>query len=183
MTMPTPQKIGKYAERLVAAARGLDAEPDNMKAREAYMRAAFNLDWTATAVVSLADALDAERTSHAELQARAGAPDDGRWLTRMYEIRQASGIGFRPMLSEVPAAIKARIDALEARATTAETALAQAREALEPFARVAEVDIGESEADDDTFRNSARAYARAPAITVGDIRRARAALNPGGDHG
>lgn len=114
MTMPTPQKIGKYAERLVAAARGLDAEPDNMKAREAYMRAAFNLDWTATAVVSLADALDAERTSHAELQARAESAD------LVYQKSYELGTEWRT-----------RAEAAEARATTAETALAQAREALE----------------------------------------------------
>lgn len=46
-------------------------------------------------------------------------------------------------------------------------------EALRPFAAVM-ADIGETEADEDTFRNANRAYAKAPAITVGDIRKAAA---------
>lgn len=47
-------------------------------------------------------------------------------------------------------------------------------EALRPFAECAEQDIGESESDADTFRNST--HNRAPKITVGDLRRARAAF-------
>jgi len=48
-------------------------------------------------------------------------------------------------------------------------------EALKPFALVAEHDIGESETDSDLFRPMEGKYARAPRLTVGDLRRARAA--------
>jgi hypothetical protein len=47
-------------------------------------------------------------------------------------------------------------------------------EALRPFAECAEQDIGEAETDADTFRNST--YNRAAKITVGHLRRARAAI-------
>lgn len=53
--MPTPERIGAYADRLVERARAMAAEPMNMAAREAYIRAAFNLDWTAAAIVHLAE--------------------------------------------------------------------------------------------------------------------------------
>lgn len=52
-----------------------------------------------------------------------------------------------------------------------------AREALEPFARIAEHDIGEDEADIDLYRPMSARNARAPLLTVGDLRRARAALS------
>jgi hypothetical protein len=48
-------------------------------------------------------------------------------------------------------------------------------EAVQPFIDVL-VDIGESEADEDTFRNANRYTAKAPAITVGHIRRLAACL-------
>lgn len=49
---------------------------------------------------------------------------------------------------------------------------------LAPFALVAEFDIGESETDEDLFRpvNDER-HARAPRLTVGDLRAARALLS------
>lgn len=50
------------------------------------------------------------------------------------------------------------------------------RKALEPFAKVAEHDIGYDEADTDVFRPM-KLFNRAPRIRVGDLRRARAALN------
>lgn len=49
-------------------------------------------------------------------------------------------------------------------------------EALKPFALVAEHDIGESETDADLFRPMEGKYARASRLTVGDLRRARDAL-------
>lgn len=63
-----------------------------------------------------------------------------------------------------------------ARAEAAEAEIARLREALEPFARVAEHDIGESESDVDRFRPMTAGNNRAPLLTVGDFRRARAAL-------
>ncbi len=51
------------------------------------------------------------------------------------------------------------------------------REALRPFARVAEHDIGDDETDGDRFLPIVdRRHARAPLLTVGDLRRALAAL-------
>ena len=43
-----------------------------------------------------------------------------RWCARMAEIREASGVGMKPMLDEVPGAIAERIAAAEARAEAAE---------------------------------------------------------------
>lgn len=54
------------------------------------------------------------------------------------------------------------------------------REALEPFADVAEHDIGTDEADSDAFRPMFGVN-RAPYLTVGDLRRARSALDVGTD--
>lgn len=48
--------------------------------------------------------------------------------------------------------------------------------ALAPFAAAAEHDIGATEADADTFRQAEGSYNRAPKITVGDVRRALAAV-------
>jgi hypothetical protein len=53
--MPTPERLGPYADRLLIAARAFVADPENMAKRTAYMRATFNLDWTAAAIVTLAD--------------------------------------------------------------------------------------------------------------------------------
>ncbi len=51
------------------------------------------------------------------------------------------------------------------------------REALRPFARVAEHDIGDDETDGDRFLPIVdRRHARAPLLTWGDLRRALAAL-------
>ena len=59
---------------------------------------------------------------------------------------------------------------------TAEARADRLASALEPFARVAEHDIGESESDADLFRAMSDRYCRAPLLTVGDFRRARTAL-------
>lgn len=59
-----------------------------------------------------------------------------------------------------------RIAALEAQ-------LAEALEALEPFALVAEHDIGEDETDGDAFRPMPKPFNHAPQITVGHLRAAR----------
>lgn len=53
------------------------------------------------------------------------------------------------------------------------------REALKPFAAVAENDIGDSETDCDLFRPVTSRYAKAPLLTVGDFRQASAALKGG----
>lgn len=54
MTMPKPEQVEPYAERLLLAARELVANPNDMAVRTRYLRAAFNLDWTAAAIVYLA---------------------------------------------------------------------------------------------------------------------------------
>ena len=58
---------------------------------------------------------------------------------------------------------------------TAEARVKELEEALDPFAAVAEHDIGEDEVDKDRFTPMVVNH-RAPLITVGDLRRARAAL-------
>lgn len=54
--------------------------------------------------------------------------------------------------------------------------------ALAPFAATAENDIGETEDDKDLFWPTTQ-YNRSPPITVGDLRKARAALALAGEHG
>ena len=70
------------------------------------------------------------------------------------------------------------LEAAETHSAALARALEEAKEALRPFARIAEADIGEDEADEDTFRVMSRQYARAPLLTVGDLRRARSLLAP-----
>jgi len=55
MTMPKPGQLESYASRLLLAAREMVANPNDMAARDAYVRAAFNLDWTAAAIILLTD--------------------------------------------------------------------------------------------------------------------------------
>lgn len=66
-----------------------------------------------------------------------------------------------------------------ARIAGLEVQLAEALEALEPFAMVAEHDISEDETDSDTYRPMQKPLNRAPQITVGHIRAARRALEGG----
>jgi len=74
----------------------------------------------AAALVEAAQAittLERERDTLAERLAESEA-ENTRWLLRFAEIREASGVGSLPMLSDLPAAIKGRIDTLaEALAT------------------------------------------------------------------
>jgi len=63
-------------------------------------------------------------------------------------------------------------DEYKARAERAERERDEAVAALEPFADVAEKDIGSDESNADFFRPMNPRYAKAPAITVGDMRRA-----------
>lgn len=65
----------------------------------------------------------------------------------------------------------------EMKRAVAETTVTRLREALEPFATVAEYDIGDSEADGDLFRPMSAQHAHAPLLRVGHLRRARAALS------
>ena len=48
--------------------------------------------------------------------------------------------------------------------------------ALKPFAHVVDLDVSEFCSDSDWFAPMSAQYARAPRLTVGDLRRARAAL-------
>jgi hypothetical protein len=57
------------------------------------------------------------------------------------------------------------------------------REALKPFALVAEYDIGEDETDNDRFQPMSFENSRVKLLNVGDLRRARTALaSAGGEH-
>lgn len=72
-------------------------------------------------------------------------------------------------------ALVERLTASEARSKAAEARVGELEAALKPFAMVAEHDIGSDETDTDMFRPMNR-HNRAPALTVGDLRRARATL-------
>jgi hypothetical protein len=99
-------------------------------------------------------------------------------------------VGLRHEPSERDRAALARIEALEgekaelqlcydaayARGEALEAQLVEARKALEPFAKVAEQDIGADEDDTDCWSPMRSPYNRAPRIRVGDMRCAAAAL-------
>lgn len=57
MTMPTPEQAARRVDRLVEIARAFADDPDNSERRFAYVKATFNLDWTAATIVALADSL------------------------------------------------------------------------------------------------------------------------------
>ena len=135
--------------------------------------------WSTPAALEEAEALvsvkDAERallsalSSERERAERAEAERDdaiARWCIRMADVREASGVGVKPMLDEVPSAIKARIDAIEARAQAAE---AKVEELEAPFDWTAEdlVDLmAEAIMDAIDLDTSATDYARAALIAL-----------------
>ena len=84
--------------------------------------------------------------------------------------------------AELAAVHQRYVDADESR-IDAEAALAEARKALEPFALVAEHDIGDDETDSDAFRPMPKPFSHAPEITVGHLRAARRVLEGGDRHG
>ena len=77
--------------------------------------------------------------------------------------------------------LEAEKNAAEARANAAEQRLKEAVKVLEPFAHVAQLDIGEDEFDDDVFRPMSGQYARAELINVGHLRAARAFIKETGN--
>lgn len=54
MTTPTPEQAARRADRIVEIARAFVADPNNDEKRLAYLKATFNLDWTAAVIVHLA---------------------------------------------------------------------------------------------------------------------------------
>ena len=74
---------------------------------------------------------DAIASRDAEIERLRGevaeARDQDRWIIRMAEIREASGVGHKPMLDEVSAAIKAKIATKDAALGEAEDAITDAR--------------------------------------------------------
>lgn len=50
----TPEQLDRKADHLLDLARAMGADPNNIEVRRAYLRATFNLDWTAAAIVHLA---------------------------------------------------------------------------------------------------------------------------------
>ena len=67
---------------------------------------------------------------------------------------------------------KSKLDAAEARATAAERERDALREALRPFAMVAEHDIDNSEHDNDLYVGNGGRYNRAPSLHVRHFRAA-----------
>jgi hypothetical protein len=55
MIAPTPQQAEQFAERLVARAREMLANPNDLRLRHSFQVAVFNLDWCAAAIVALVD--------------------------------------------------------------------------------------------------------------------------------
>ena len=55
MTTPTPEQAARRAGRIVEVARAFVADPNDDEKRLAYLKATFNLDWTAAVIVALAD--------------------------------------------------------------------------------------------------------------------------------
>lgn len=75
-----------------------------------------------------------------------------------------------------PATTKAKINEAMATLSTLSARVETLTKALEPFASVAEWDIGEEEDDDDRFKPMT-SHNYAPILTVGDLRKARSLLS------
>ena len=78
---------------------------------------------------AMSDAANALSSERERAERAENERDDAiaRWCIRMADVREASGVGVKPMLDEVPGAIKARIDAIEAKVKQAERLIAKAR--------------------------------------------------------
>lgn len=76
MTTPTPEQARRRAERIVERARAVLADPNNMDVRRDYMRAVFNIDWTAAAIVALADQPSPSREGEAPVAWAVRHPED-----------------------------------------------------------------------------------------------------------
>ena len=101
-----------------------------------------------------------------------------RYTLRMVAERAAFEPYWVGISRETARDMLARIRALEADVAILRAEIARKDEALRPFARIAEHDIGETETDTDLYRPMQPQNARAPLPTAGDFRRARAALGP-----
>lgn len=90
----------------------------------------------------------------------------------------AKGVVVDDTFSHLPEVCRLRreVKAAEARITALEAALGEAERALEPFAAVAELDIGESEHDNEMFKPMSWLNARAKILSVGNLRAARTAV-------
>ena len=98
------------------------------------------------------------------------------------EPRQWQPIETAPKDGELGEVWQRYVDANEAR-IDAESRLAELEKALEPFAAVAEHDIGDDETDDDIFWPISNArYSMSGRLRVGHLRAARRALK-GGENG
>lgn len=125
---------------------------------------------------------------------KVGAPgiaENTRYAMAVSFMRRVPGVrpaspSPAPMAGETPEQFAERVSGLpylaarreiEAALTAAQKRQDEAVKALEPFAAVAQHDIGDSEGDEDIFRpiNDPR-LAQAERLKVGDLRRARKAL-------
>jgi len=55
----SPEALARLTARIVAAARAMASDPNDMETRANFVRATFNHDWTAAVIVALA--AEAER--------------------------------------------------------------------------------------------------------------------------
>lgn len=106
---------------------------------------------------------------------------DARYRAEGWGNLAAEAIGIRPQDVESQARSVARHASNLLAAVTLErdqlrAKLAEYEKALEPFAEVADCDIGFEESNADFFKPINPRFSRAPAITVGDMRRASAAI-------
>lgn len=95
---------------------------------------AYRTDWRdrAASVAVIDETIALLRSQASEITALRGERDTARaessetiarWCIRMADVRAASGVGVKPMLDELPDAIRARFQALEDKLKTAEGAL------------------------------------------------------------
>lgn len=128
----------------------------------------------ASDVRSILSALSSER-ERAERAEQERDDAIARWCIRMADVREASGVGVKPMLDEVPGAIKARIDAIEARAQAAEAKVKEAEETLRPFLALARAVTVDGSPDFVSWAQEAKDWTVAfsfagHSISLGDLR-------------
>lgn len=107
MTNPDLTGLKEAAEKAKAAREAYHAAPGN-DAGLAYLKTAGALDRIAqpydATILSLIEQL-AETREALEL----AESENARWLARIADIREAAGVGSKPMLSELPDAIRAAL--------------------------------------------------------------------------
>jgi hypothetical protein len=102
--MPTQDQAHRAAARLIAASRAVVTEPDSLDRRQDLVRVAFNIDFTAAAIVLLADQrlrlLGAVKQAEQFIAGFADDPAQAGIGALLDELRRSHGDAAQPQAAE-----------------------------------------------------------------------------------